>query len=77
MCTYAPVAQRTTVRFVFALAVMLTLHASGIDFTNSFFNAPLNDKIYVNAPPGFFPLPNGYVYKLQRVLCGLKQSPSV
>ena len=75
MDTYAPVARMTTVRFVFALAVMLSLHVSGIDFTNAFLNAPLYDEIYVNAPPGCPPLPNGYVYKLKRALYGLKQSP--
>ena len=49
MDTYAPVVGMTTVRFVFAVAVMLTLHVSGIDFTNAFLNAPLNDEIHVNA----------------------------
>ena len=39
-------------RFVFTLAVMLTLHVSGIGFSNALLNAPLNDKINVNAPPG-------------------------
>ena len=31
--------------------------------------------MYINAPPGSPPLPEGYVYKLQRALYGLKQSP--
>jgi hypothetical protein len=31
--------------------------------------------VYINAPPGSPPLPEGYVYKLQRALYGLKQSP--
>ena len=52
MDTYAPVARITTVRFVFALAVLLSLHVSGIDFTNAILIAPLHDDIYVNAPPG-------------------------
>ena len=39
-----PVAQITTVRFVFALAVMLTLHVSGIVFTNAFDNAKKEKK---------------------------------
>ena len=51
MDTCAPVARMTTMRFVFALAVMLTLHVSGMDFTNAFLSAPLYDEIYVNAPP--------------------------
>ena len=75
MGTYAPVALMTTVRFVLALAVMLTLHVTGIDLTNAFLNASLNDEIYVNASVGCPPLPNGYAYELKRVLYDLKQSP--
>ena len=75
MDTYAPVARMTTVRYVLALSVLLALRVSTIDFQNAFLNAPLTDDIYVHAPPGCEPLPNGYVYKLQRALYGLKQSP--
>jgi len=75
MDTYAPVARMTTVRFTLALSVLLNLKVSGADFTNAFLNAPLSEDIYVNPPPGCPPLPNGYVYKLQRALYGLKQSP--
>ena len=73
--TYAPVARMTTVRFTLALSVLLSLRVSGIDFCNAFLNAPLTEDIYVNPPPGCPPLPQGYVYKLQRALYGLKQSP--
>lgn len=75
MDTYAPVARMTTVRFTLALSVLLNLKVSGADFTNAFLNAPLTEDIYVNPPPGCPPLPDGYVYKLQRALYGLKQSP--
>ena len=75
MDTYAPVARMTTVRFVLALSVLLSMRASAIDFQNAFLNAPLSEDIYVYAPPGSEPLPNGMVYKLQRALYGLKQSP--
>ena len=73
--TYAPVARMTTVRYVLALSVLLSLRVSTVDFQNAFLNAPLSEDIYVNAPPGSEPLPEGYVYKLQRSLYGLKQSP--
>ena len=62
-------------RFTLALSVLLNLKVSGVDFTNAFLNANLNEDIYVNPPPGCPPLPRGYVYKLQRALYGLKQSP--
>ena len=65
MDTFAPVARMTTGRFDFELAVMLTLHVSGIDFTNAFLNAPINYEIYVNPPPGFPPLPKETKKRIQ------------
>ena len=73
--TYAPVARMATLRYVLALACLLHLRTSSCDFTNAFLNAELKEDVYVNAPPGTPPLPEGYVYKLQRALYGLKQSP--
>ena len=73
--TYAPVARMTTLRYVLALACLLSLQTTSLDFTNAFLNAPLHDDVYINAPPGTPELPRGYVYKLQRALYGLKQSP--
>ena len=73
--TYAPVARMTTVRYILALSVLLSLHVSSVDFTNAFLNATISEDIYVSEPPGSPPLPNGYVYKRQRALYGLKQSP--
>ena len=67
-----PVARMTTVRFVLALSVLLSLRTSTIDFHNAFLNAPLSEDIYVYAPPGSELLPDGMVYKLQRALYGLK-----
>ena len=73
--TYAPVARMATLRYVLALATLLQLQTSSCDFTNAFLNAELKEDVYVGAPPGSPPLPDGYVYKLQRALYGLKQSP--
>ena len=73
--TYAPVARMATLRYVLALACLLGLQTSSCDFTNAFLNAELQEDVYVDAPPGSQPLPQGYVYKLQRALYGLKQSP--
>ena len=73
--TYAPVARMTTLRYVLALAALLQLHISSLDFTNAFLNAPLYNDVYILAPPGTPELPQGYVYKLQKALYGLKQSP--
>jgi hypothetical protein len=73
--TYAPIARMTTVRLLLALSVLLKLRLSCVDFTNAFLNASLTEDIYFNPPPGCPPLPQGFVYKLQRALHGLKQSP--
>ena len=64
-----------SVRTVLCLAALLNLYVSGVDFTNAFLNAPLDEDVYVSAPPSQPPLEHGYVYKLQRALYGLKQSP--
>ena len=63
--TYAPVA---TLRYVLALTSLLLLQTSSCDFTNAFLNAELHEDVYINAPPGSPPLPEWYVYKLQRAL---------
>jgi hypothetical protein len=60
---------------VLALACLLGLQTSSCDFTNAFLNAELKEDVYINAPPGTPELPQGYVFKLQRALYGLKQSP--
>ena len=73
--TYAPVARMCTLRYVMSLACLLQLQTSSCDFTNAFLNAELHEDVYLNAPPGSPPLPEGMVYKLQRALYGLKQSP--
>ena len=70
-----PVARMTIARFVLALSVLLSLRTSTIDFQNAFLNVPLCDDVYVYAPPGSVPLPDGMVYKLHRAMYGLKQSP--
>ena len=73
--TYGPVARMATLRYVLALACLLQLQTSSCDFTNAFLNADLKEDVYLNAPPGQPKLPEGMVYKLQRALYGLKQSP--
>ena len=64
-----------TLRYVLALACLLGLQTSSCDFTNAFLKAELKEDVYINAPPGTPELPQGYVFKLQRALYGLKQSP--
>ena len=68
MDTYAPVPRMTTVRFVFALALVMSLHVSGFDFMNEFLNAASHDDIYVIFQPGCPSLTIGYAHQLKRAL---------
>ena len=73
--TYAPVARLGTLRIVYALAVLMCLTLASLDVEAAFMNAPLDEELYIRAPPGTDQLPEGYVYRLKKSLYGLKQSP--
>ena len=73
--TYAPVARLGTLRIVYALAVLMCLTLASLDVEAAFMNAPLDEELYIRAPPGTDSLPDGYVYRLKKSLYGLKQSP--
>jgi hypothetical protein len=73
--TYSPVARLSSLRLLYAISVELGLELAAMDVDAAFLNAELNEDIYIKAPPGQPPLPNGYVYKLKKSLYGLKQSP--
>ena len=73
--TYAPVARLGTLRIVYALAVLMCLTLASLDVEAAFLNAPLDEKLYIRAPPGTDQLPEGHVYRLKKSLYGLKQSP--
>ena len=45
-----------------------------MDVDTAFLNAELQEEVYVASPPGY-ELPSGRVYRLNRCLYGLKQSP--
>ena len=72
---YAPVARLTTLRLVYALSALMSLKIVGMDVDAAFMNAPLEEAVYIDAPEGQPSLPDGYVYKLNKALCGLKQAP--
>ena len=73
--TYAPVARLTTLRLVYAMTVVMDLSLAGMDVDAAFLNADLQEDLYIKAPVGTKPLPQGHVYKLLKALYGLKQSP--
>ena len=71
--TFAPVARQVSLRYFLSLATAVGLHIRQADVNNAFPNAPLQEEIYMQAPPELN-LPLGKVLKLLRALYGLKQA---
>lgn len=82
--THAPVVQWSTVRMCLALANQTKLKTRAIDISQAFVSADLGpeDNIYVQMPRGkdsqgeLFAKP-GKLFKLNKSLYGLKQSPKI
>ena len=71
--TNAPVVNWITVRTLLILSQQLNLVTAQADYTAAFPQAELKDEVYVEIPRGF--KEEGYVYKLNKSLYGLRQSP--
>lgn len=73
---FAPVARIETIRFLIAHAAMKGWEIHHLDVKTAFLNGDLEEEIYVNQPEGFEKTQESHkVYKLQRSLYGLRQSP--
>ncbi len=51
--TFSPVAETTTVRFLFAIAVATGNDVLQADFPNADINASIEEEVYVTQPYGF------------------------
>ena len=71
--TFAPVARQTSLRLFLSLASALGVHIKQAEVANAFPNAPLQEEIYMKAPPELG-LDDGWVLKLLQALYGLKQA---
>jgi hypothetical protein len=73
--TYAPVARLESIRILLAYATYHGFTLYQMDVKSAFLNGPIKEEVYVEQPPGFedSEYPN-YVYKLSKVLYGLKQA---
>jgi hypothetical protein len=76
--TYAPVARLEAIRILLAYAYAHNIKLYQINVKSAFLNGYIQEKVYVEQPPGFkdYKQPN-HVYKLRKALYGLKQAPRV
>jgi hypothetical protein len=74
--TYAPVARLESIRILIAYATNHDFKLYQMDVKSAFLNGPLQERVYVEQPPGFEdPRKPNHVYLLHKVLYGLKQAP--
>ena len=71
--TYAPVVSWITIRVLLILSIFLGLHTAQLDYVAAFTQSSLNEDVYVEMPRGY--KEDGYVFKLNKCLYGLRQSP--
>ncbi|KAM9891573.1 hypothetical protein OXX69_012265, partial [Metschnikowia pulcherrima] len=76
--TFSPVIRYTSLRLVLAIAARLRLGIRAWDVSTAFLNGKLEEEIYIRQPEGYVVEGKEHlVYRLNRSLYGLKQSPRV
>jgi hypothetical protein len=75
--TFAPVAKLDTIRILISIAVSQEWPLKQFDVKNAFFNGDLEEKVYMDLPPGVQckSKTRSKVCRLKKSLYGLKQSP--
>ncbi|CAL2227458.1 unnamed protein product [Prunus armeniaca] len=73
--TFAPVAKLNTVRVLLSLVANLDWPQHQFDIKNVFLHGELKEEVYMDIPLGYNTTQSGTVFKLRKVLYGLKQSP--
>ncbi|GJY05686.1 retrovirus-related pol polyprotein from transposon TNT 1-94 [Tanacetum coccineum] len=74
--SFAPVARLETTRIFIAFTAYMNMIVYQMDVKTPFLNGILCEKVYVSQPDGFVDPKNpNHVYKLKKVLHGLKQAP--
>jgi hypothetical protein len=74
--TFALVARLESIQILLAYVAHHSFKLFQMDVKSAFLNGPIKEEVYVEQPLGFeddrYP---DHVYKLSKVLCGLKQAP--
>ena len=73
--TYAPVVSWITIRVLLILSIYLGLKTAQLDYVAAFTQSSLNEDVYVEMHRGY--KEDRYVFKLNKCLYGLRQSPKI
>lgn len=73
---YSPVGKMQTLKILLSYSCKNNLFVEQMDVETAFLNARVKSEVYVNQPKGYETKDN-IVYKLQKALYGLKESPRV
>ena len=64
-----------SIRILFSIVVNLSWSLFQIDVKNAFLYGDLQDEVYMKQPRGYIAQGKSKVCHLNKVICGLKQSP--
>ncbi|KAG8491024.1 hypothetical protein CXB51_014147 [Gossypium anomalum] len=73
--TFSPFAKMNTVRVLLSLAANQGWKLQQSDIKNAFLHGDLEEKVYMDVPPGFDPNTGQVVCRIKKALYRLKQSP--